>query len=184
MIGRSKELEDVGRVASSFPTYLGKIEATLLAGYLIEGQLFIQEVCMINLFCPDRDLLKKYTIFSHRLSPVGAVIRNQWHEANMFPGQVTLVWKKYGDAYIKKRLKIPKEYLARKHASLSLSYGSLTSISLPGMLHYSKGGNHDLIFPSCGIASLFHLAGLSHFFGVRISSLAILMAMHCTRKPS
>ena len=33
MIGRSKELEDVGRVASSFPTYLGKIEATLLAGY-------------------------------------------------------------------------------------------------------------------------------------------------------
>ena len=34
MIGRSKELEDVGRVASSFPTYLGKIEATLLAGYL------------------------------------------------------------------------------------------------------------------------------------------------------
>ena len=34
MIGRSKELEDVGRVASSFPTYLGKIEATLLAGYI------------------------------------------------------------------------------------------------------------------------------------------------------
>ena len=34
MIGRSKELEDVGRVASSFPTYLGKIEATLLTGYL------------------------------------------------------------------------------------------------------------------------------------------------------
>ena len=33
MIGRSKELEDVGRVASSFPTYLGKIEVTLLAGY-------------------------------------------------------------------------------------------------------------------------------------------------------
>ena len=33
MIGISKELEDVGRVASSFPTYLGKIEATLLAGY-------------------------------------------------------------------------------------------------------------------------------------------------------
>ena len=33
MIGRSKELEDVDRVASSFPTYLGKIEATLLAGY-------------------------------------------------------------------------------------------------------------------------------------------------------
>ena len=33
MIGRSKELEDVGRVASSFPTYIGKIEATLLAGY-------------------------------------------------------------------------------------------------------------------------------------------------------
>ena len=32
MIGRSKELEDVGRVASSFLTYLGKIEATLLAG--------------------------------------------------------------------------------------------------------------------------------------------------------
>ena len=30
---RSKELEDVGRVASSFPTHLGKIEATLLAGY-------------------------------------------------------------------------------------------------------------------------------------------------------
>ena len=33
MIGRLKELEDVGRVASSFPTHLGKIEATLLAGY-------------------------------------------------------------------------------------------------------------------------------------------------------
>ena len=32
MIGRSKEFEDVGRVASSFPTCLGKIEATLLAG--------------------------------------------------------------------------------------------------------------------------------------------------------
>ena len=37
MIGRSKELEDVGRVASSFPTYLGKIEVTLLAGYNILG---------------------------------------------------------------------------------------------------------------------------------------------------
>ena len=35
MIGRSKELEDVGRVASSFPTYLGKIEASLLAGYFL-----------------------------------------------------------------------------------------------------------------------------------------------------
>ena len=33
MIGGSEELEDIGRVASSFPTYLGKIEATLLAGY-------------------------------------------------------------------------------------------------------------------------------------------------------
>ena len=32
MIGRSNNLEDVGRVTSSFPTYLGKIEATLLAG--------------------------------------------------------------------------------------------------------------------------------------------------------
>ena len=32
MIGRSKKLENVGRVASSFPTYLGKIKATLLAG--------------------------------------------------------------------------------------------------------------------------------------------------------
>ena len=37
MIGRSKELEDVGRVTSSFPTYLGKIEATLLAGYLFSA---------------------------------------------------------------------------------------------------------------------------------------------------
>ena len=37
MIGGSKELEDVDRAASSFPTYLGKIEATLLAGYLIKG---------------------------------------------------------------------------------------------------------------------------------------------------
>ena len=36
-IGRSKELEDVGRVASSFPTYLGKVEATLLAGYCFPG---------------------------------------------------------------------------------------------------------------------------------------------------
>ena len=34
MIGRLKELEDVGGVTSSFPTYLGKIEATLLAGYI------------------------------------------------------------------------------------------------------------------------------------------------------
>ena len=34
MVGRSKELEDFGRVASSFPTYLGKIEVTLLAGYM------------------------------------------------------------------------------------------------------------------------------------------------------
>ena len=37
MIGRLNDLEDVGRVASSFPTYLGKIEVTLqvtlLAGY-------------------------------------------------------------------------------------------------------------------------------------------------------
>ena len=29
MIGRSNDLEDVGRVASSFPTYLGKIEERL-----------------------------------------------------------------------------------------------------------------------------------------------------------
>ena len=36
MIGKSKEFDDVGRaVASSFPTYLGKIEATLLTGYYI-----------------------------------------------------------------------------------------------------------------------------------------------------
>ena len=34
MICRAKELEDVGIVASSFPTYVGKIEATLLAGKL------------------------------------------------------------------------------------------------------------------------------------------------------
>ena len=40
MIGRSKELEDVGRVASSFPTYLGKIEATLLAGYTQQCPMF------------------------------------------------------------------------------------------------------------------------------------------------
>ena len=33
MIGKSKEFEDVSRVASSFPTYLEKMEATLLAGY-------------------------------------------------------------------------------------------------------------------------------------------------------
>ena len=33
MIGRSNNSEDVGRFASSFPTYLGKIETTLLAGY-------------------------------------------------------------------------------------------------------------------------------------------------------
>ena len=44
MIGRSKELEDVGRVASSFPSYLGKIEATLLAGY--------DEVCTKLTFVP------------------------------------------------------------------------------------------------------------------------------------
>ena len=34
MISKSKEFDDVGRaVASSFPTYIGKIEATLLTGY-------------------------------------------------------------------------------------------------------------------------------------------------------
>ena len=33
MIGKSKEFEDVGRVASSFPTCPGKIKVTLLAGY-------------------------------------------------------------------------------------------------------------------------------------------------------
>ena len=32
MIGRSNDLEDVGRVASSFPTYLGKIEERLYTG--------------------------------------------------------------------------------------------------------------------------------------------------------
>ena len=46
MIGRSKELEDVVRVASSFPSYLGKIEATLLAGY--------DEVCTKLTFVPFR----------------------------------------------------------------------------------------------------------------------------------
>ena len=38
--GRSKELEDVGRVASSFLTYLGKIGATLLAGYILHRPEF------------------------------------------------------------------------------------------------------------------------------------------------
>ena len=33
MLGKSKEFENVGGVASSFPTYLEGIEATLLAGY-------------------------------------------------------------------------------------------------------------------------------------------------------
>ena len=33
MIGRSNDLGDIGRVASPFPTYLGKIEVTLPAGY-------------------------------------------------------------------------------------------------------------------------------------------------------
>ena len=33
MIGKSKEFEDVSRDASSFPTYPGKIKATLLAEY-------------------------------------------------------------------------------------------------------------------------------------------------------
>lgn len=34
MISKSKEFDNVGRaVASSFPTYIGKIEATLLTGY-------------------------------------------------------------------------------------------------------------------------------------------------------
>ena len=33
MLGKSKEFENVGGVASSFPTYLGRIEVTLLAGY-------------------------------------------------------------------------------------------------------------------------------------------------------
>ena len=46
MIGRSKELEDVVRVASSFPSYLGKIEATLLVGY--------DEVCIKLTFVPFR----------------------------------------------------------------------------------------------------------------------------------
>ena len=42
MIGRSKELEDVGRVASSFPTYLGKIEGTMLAGYEVVSVVFAE----------------------------------------------------------------------------------------------------------------------------------------------
>ena len=54
MIGRSKELEDVGRVASSFPTYLGKIEATLLAGYIS---------------LPQNDVKKKMTETSHNNQP-------------------------------------------------------------------------------------------------------------------
>ena len=45
MIGGLKELEDVDRAASSFPTYLGKIEATLLAGYLIKGTVFRYCAC-------------------------------------------------------------------------------------------------------------------------------------------
>ena len=35
MFGKSLEFEDVARVASSFPTYPGKIYATLLAEYVI-----------------------------------------------------------------------------------------------------------------------------------------------------
>lgn len=34
MIGESKEFEDVGRVASSFPIYLGKTKVALLAEYI------------------------------------------------------------------------------------------------------------------------------------------------------
>ena len=52
MIDRSKELEDVGRVASSFSTYLGKIEETLLAGYInvevVENLSFNYSRCMSN----------------------------------------------------------------------------------------------------------------------------------------
>ena len=32
-LANKKKFEDVGRVASSFPTYPGKIKVTLLAGY-------------------------------------------------------------------------------------------------------------------------------------------------------
>ena len=50
MIGRSKELEDVSRVASSFPTYLGKIEATLLVDTKLCQLQQIKQVsrCCIN----------------------------------------------------------------------------------------------------------------------------------------
>ena len=55
MIGRSKELEDVGRVASSFPTYLGKIEATLLAGYIVER--ILTQTVDIGIFLSPKNFL-------------------------------------------------------------------------------------------------------------------------------
>ena len=65
MIGKSKEFEDVGRVASSFPTYLGKIEATLLAGYMKSFQLF-QDVSF-GIFQLNRNIA---------LSPVYVILLN------------------------------------------------------------------------------------------------------------
>ena len=65
MIGKSKEFEDDSRVASSFLTYLGKIEATLLAGYMKQFQLF-QDVSF-GIFQLNRNIA---------LSPVYVILLN------------------------------------------------------------------------------------------------------------
>ena len=65
MIGRSKELEDVGRVASSFSTYLGKIEATLLAGYpfvLVNKKM--SEDSLVNCFWENLSFYQFILVFN------------------------------------------------------------------------------------------------------------------------
>ena len=51
MIGISRDFEDVSKVASSFPTYLGKIEVTLVVGYdflgLRKALLCVQRLIII-----------------------------------------------------------------------------------------------------------------------------------------
>ena len=58
MISKSKEFDDVGRaVASSFPTYIGKIEATLLTGYTT-----LVCSCLLSGYIPDPLRFKVFSL--------------------------------------------------------------------------------------------------------------------------